>query len=301
MARRLLKPRPRGYTHSDRRYTPEEAAARQRAKLPGYYERNRGQACEVTGCYRPRIAISRFCNRHRTANTNYGHPEARVIRWLVLKPTWIRVQRLLPSLDQEAVTAALAICDRLVIQPGTEPPPANPRTAEDRRKLRLLRELYRLAHPQASRHPIHTSPRWSRPVTAEDVLLRVIAVVCAVWLNPKLLPVTRDDRCLSYAIGRAVLHLRAEQTIRAWVNPTKEKWIANRPPVGGACYHIGEQLRSELWPLFILVKPRLRLQIERGQKWKAMKASRLRRRQELVVVQQPNNHESTPVFSFEES
>src|SRR5690349_7534659 len=151
------KPRPRGYHHADRKYTPEQRASRKLAALSRDTERNRGLACEVDGCYLPRIAITRFCNRHRDANTDLGHPEARVIRWSVLKPTWIRVQRLLPSLDQEAVTAAVAICDRLVIQPGKEPPPATPRTAEDRRKVRLLRELHRLAHPQPSRHPIQTS------------------------------------------------------------------------------------------------------------------------------------------------
>jgi hypothetical protein len=275
--RQQRKPRRRGYTHADRQFTPEERRARRLASLANYQPSDK--PCEVSRCRLPRYSISRHCEKHWRANKTYGHPEAHAIRFKVLRPVYRRVMLVLKKIDPEAVRLALEICDRLVVQSGREPLPVSQKTPQERRRYRLLRELFRLQHPDPN-HFGRPDEFNKGPVTPIQALRSVLTVICAVWLDPELIP--NDGKCLSFAIGRCVFGLRTHHAVRAWITPTRQAAVTRRIPPGFACFDLGEALRAELAPLLILVKPRMRLHIERGRRKIAVRALARARRQQIA-------------------
>ena len=176
-------------------------------------DRNRLKVCPV--CHRPRTGISTYCRKHLGISGRLGHPKAKPISIRVLRPIRRRLYHI-KDWDEEAWSLALQVCNRIVCEPGCEEPKINPRTPEERRRYRVLRELHRLQHPAQDYRPrgISRQLRPPVPVSPRDVLLTALAVVCAVWLDPKLLP--DDGKCLSYAIGRSVLKMRPYRQIRDW-------------------------------------------------------------------------------------
>src|SRR5437899_7014806 len=146
-----------------------------------------GRACGVHHCSQPRRGISAYCASHERRRNLYGHPHGRHIRpkeyaeERSLVAAFIRQHK-----EHPAINAAVGWLDELLKD-----------AASGRAGI---------AAGQFARLHQHG-------VSANDILV----VSSALWVYSRRNPSSLDDdERLSYALGRAVLHLAPRESRMTW-------------------------------------------------------------------------------------